>query len=84
MNPGKFENQIDSTCKRAKHKIDTKQIRNDFKLNKGSKLLIVEEKGKITIKPIKLDEKHILMLLSETSLKKTWDNKYDERWDDVL
>jgi len=32
----------------------------------------------------KLDEKNILMLLSENSLKKTWDNPYDERWDEVL
>ena len=32
----------------------------------------------------KINEKHLLMLLSESSLKKTWNNKYDERWDDVL
>lgn len=61
-----------------------KKIRDDFKIAKGTKLLVTEDKDKITIKPVKLDEKHILMLLSETSLKKTWDNPYDERWDDVL
>ncbi len=61
-----------------------KKIRDYFMLDKGTKLLIIEDKEKITIKPIRLDEKHIFMLLSETSLKKTWDNKYDERWDDVL
>ena len=61
-----------------------KEIRNDFKLEKGAKLLIKEENDIIVIKPIKLDEKHFLMLLSESSLKKVWDNKYDERWDDVL
>lgn len=61
-----------------------KKIREDFKISKGTKLLILEEKEKITIKPITLDEKHLFMLLSETSLKKVWDNKYDERWDDVL
>ncbi len=61
-----------------------KKIRDYLKIEKGTKLLISEDVDKITIKPVKLDEKHILMLLSETSLKKTWDNPYDERWDEVL
>ena len=61
-----------------------KKIRDDFKIGKGTKLLISEDKDKITIKPVKLTEKHFLMLLSESSLKKTWDNAYDERWDNVL
>ena len=61
-----------------------KVIRDIFKIDRGTKLLVSEDKGKIMIKPIKLDEKHLLMLISETSLKKTWDNPYDERWDDVL
>ena len=61
-----------------------KKMRDDLKIEKGTKLIVSEDKDKITIKPVKLDEKHILMLLSETSLKKTWDNPYDERWDDVL
>lgn len=61
-----------------------KKIREDLKISKGTKLIVSEDKEKITIKPVKLDEKHIFMLLSETSLKKTWDNPYDERWDDVL
>lgn len=61
-----------------------KKIRDDLKISKGTKLIVSEDRDKITIKPVKLDEKHILMLLSETSLTKTWDNPYDERWDDVL
>lgn len=61
-----------------------KVIRDIFKIGKGTKLLVSENNGKIMIKPVKLDEKHLLMLLSETSLKKTWDNPHDERWDDVL
>ena len=61
-----------------------KKIRKELNIEKGTKLIVSEDKDKITIKPVKLDEKHILMLLSETSLKKTWDNPYDERWDDVL
>jgi len=35
------------------------------------------------IKPIILDEKQLLIVLSESSLKKLWDNKYDERWDKI-
>ena len=61
-----------------------KKIRDDLKIAKGTKLIVSEDKDRITIKPVKLDEKHILMLLSESSLKKTWGNPYDERWDDVL
>ena len=61
-----------------------KKMRDDLKIGKGTKLLISEDKDKITIKPVKMSEKHLLMLLSETSLKKTWNNPYDDRWDDVL
>ena len=61
-----------------------KRIREDFNITKGVKLFVTEEEGKIILKPIVLDEKNVLMFLSETSLKKTWNNKYDARWDDVL
>ena len=61
-----------------------KQIRDDLKIVKGMKLLVTEEKDKVILTPIKLSESHVLMLLSEPALKKTWNNKYDERWDDVL
>ena len=61
-----------------------KKMRDDLKIGKGTKLLISEDKDRITIKPVKMSEKHLLMLLSETSLKKTWQNPYDERLDDVL
>jgi len=61
-----------------------KKFREDLKIKKGTKLLISEDNDRLTIKPVNLDDKHILMLLSESSLKKTWGNKYDERWDDVL
>ena len=40
-----------------------KRIREDFKLTKGTKLLISEDGDRITTKPVKLDEDHILMLL---------------------
>jgi AbrB family looped-hinge helix DNA binding protein len=61
-----------------------RKIRFNLHLEKGSQLIITEEKEKVILKPIKLDAKHAWMLLSEKSLKKVWDNPYDERWDDVL
>lgn len=61
-----------------------KKMRHDFRIKGGTKLLIKEEKDKIILKPAKVDEKHLLMLLSESSLKKVWDNPYDEQWDDVF
>ena len=61
-----------------------KKMRDDLKICKGTKLLVKEDKEKITIKPVKMDDKHLFKLLSETALKKVWDNPYDERWDDVL
>ena len=61
-----------------------KKMRDNLKITKGTKLIVSEDKDKIMIKPANVSEKHLLMLLSETSLKKTWNNPYDERWDDVL
>lgn len=61
-----------------------KKMRDDLKIGRGTKLLVSEDKDKITIKPVKMSENHLLMLLSETSLKRTWQNTYDERWDDVF
>ena len=61
-----------------------KKMRVDLEIKKGTRLLINEERDRIIIRPVTVDEKHLMMLLSETSLKKVWDNPYDERWDDVL
>ncbi|MDP3734296.1 MAG: AbrB/MazE/SpoVT family DNA-binding domain-containing protein [Nanoarchaeota archaeon] len=61
-----------------------KKLRDEFKIEKGTKLLISEEDDKIILKPAVLDERHLFMLVSEASLKKVWGNKYDERWDNVL
>jgi len=36
------------------------------------------------MKKLNFNEELLLMLLSESSLKKVWDNPFDERWDDVL
>jgi len=61
-----------------------KKMRDDLKIEKGTKLAIVEEKEKIVLKKITLDEDNLWMLTGEETLKKTWDNPYDEKWDDVL
>lgn len=36
------------------------------------------------IKGMDKEEKYFFMLLSETLLKKTWDNHYDMKWNDLL
>ncbi len=61
-----------------------KRFRDDLHIQKGTKLILSEDKGRIIIKPAELNEDQALLLLSEASLKKVWDNKFDERWDDVL
>ena len=61
-----------------------KKLRDEFNIEKGMKLVLREEKDGIVIKPARMTETQLLMLLSEPALKKTWDNHYDERWDDVL
>ena len=61
-----------------------KKMRLDLGIVKGTKLVVSEDSDKITIKPVKLEDKHLMLLLSESSLKKVWENIYDERWDDVL
>lgn len=62
-----------------------KKIRKELELERGTKLLITEENGRIIIKPLKIDEEaYFWMLAGESSLKETWNNKYDKRWDDVL
>ena len=61
-----------------------KKFRDDLQIGKNAKLLIAEEKGKLIIRKIVLDEDALWMLAGEETLKKTWANPHDERWDDVL
>lgn len=65
-----------------------KEIRNDMHLKKGDKLLLMTkgeklilQKADFLLKKLEVDKESIgNMMLSEESLKKDWDNKYDERW----
>ena len=62
-----------------------KKVRESLHMEKGTKLMLTEEKDRIIIRAIVPDEeKYALLMLSEASLKKIWDNPYDKRWDDVL
>jgi|GEM_PF-457251 len=61
-----------------------KKIRDDLKIEKGTRLIIIEEDSKITIKKATLEEDQLWMLAGEETLKKTWNNKHDERWNDAL
>ena len=59
------------------------KIQEACKLKKGDRLLLVEEKGTIILKKIENTEYINLILQSERTLKKIWDNKEDEIWDTV-
>jgi len=61
-----------------------KKFREDLNIEKGTKLIISEDKDKLTIKKLSIEEDELWMLVGEETLKNTWDNKYDKRWDDVL
>ncbi|MBI4895912.1 MAG: AbrB/MazE/SpoVT family DNA-binding domain-containing protein [Candidatus Aenigmarchaeota archaeon] len=65
-----------------------KDVRNEMNLIEGETLLMIVDDDKIILektsnikKKLKLPEGIKNMIMSEQSLKKDWDNKYDERWD---
>ena len=65
-----------------------KDIRKGMHLKKGDKLVLMTkgeqlilQKADAVLKKLGIDEESMgNMLVSEESLKKDWDNKYDERW----
>ena len=65
-----------------------KDIRKGMRLKKGDKLVLmtkgeqlIVQKADAVLKKLSIDEESIgNMLISEGTLKKDWDNKYDERW----
>lgn len=59
-------------------------IRKSACINVGDELLIMRDNGTILIKKMKKDDFKDLLKLSEISLKKFWDNKEDEIWDNYL
>ena len=64
-----------------------KDIRDELNLKQGETLIMIIEGKKIVIqksdrviKKLKSYEGEETMKMSEHSLKKDWDNKYDDRW----
>ncbi|MBU2477004.1 AbrB/MazE/SpoVT family DNA-binding domain-containing protein [Candidatus Micrarchaeota archaeon] len=67
-----------------------KKTRDELKVKKGTKLLLVEIEGKITLSKVDdlIKEKEnsegiATYIASEKSLKKDWGYKGDEVWDDL-
>lgn len=65
-----------------------KDIRKGMHLKKGDKLVLIAKGDKLILqkaeslmKKLSIDEESVgTMMLSEETLKKDWDNEYDERW----
>ncbi|MFH1182282.1 MAG: AbrB/MazE/SpoVT family DNA-binding domain-containing protein [Candidatus Woesearchaeota archaeon] len=65
-----------------------KSVRKEMNLKKGEKLLLMSEKGRIILTKVNEMLKRLeinaesteTMLASQESLKKEWNNEYDERW----
>ena len=65
-----------------------KEIRKGMHLKKGDKLVLMAkgeqlilQKADLLMKRLGIEEESISnMVASEGTLKKDWDNKYDERW----
>ena len=65
-----------------------KEIRKGMHLKKGDKLVLmakgeqlIMQKADAVLKKLGIEEESLNnMLASQETLKKDWDNKYDERW----
>ena len=65
-----------------------KEIRKGMHLKKGDKLVLMTkgeqlilQKADLLLKKLNIGQESIgTMLISEETLKKDWDNTYDERW----
>ena len=64
-----------------------KDVRNEMHLTEGETLVMIVEHDKIVLeksstikRKLKLQEGTKTMIMSEETLKKDWDNRYDERW----
>ena len=63
-----------------------KDVREEMKLKEGETLVMISDDRQIVLQKSekfikKLSQGEKTMIMSEHSLKKDWDNKYDERWD---
>ncbi|MFH0970399.1 MAG: AbrB/MazE/SpoVT family DNA-binding domain-containing protein [Candidatus Diapherotrites archaeon] len=67
-----------------------KKTRERWGIHKGDKLLLLENKGKIVLAPVKgskeaadVDEMQWIMGVSAQVLKEDWDYKGDDVWDEL-
>ncbi len=65
-----------------------KRVRDSLKIKEGSRLFMEEKNGKMTIvklepKAMDSDEVHWMMGVSQKVLKRDWDYKGDDIWDEL-
>lgn len=59
-------------------------IRNSLNISEGDELILTRANNSIILKKIKEDDFKDLLIHSEKALKKIWDNKEDEIWNNYL
>jgi len=59
-------------------------IRDSLKISEGDELILTRMNDSIVLKKVKQDDFKDLLIHSEKSLKKIWDNKEDEIWSNYL
>ena len=59
------------------------RIRNSMDIEKGDKLLVIQNNDSIIIRKVKENDFSDLLKHSEKVAKKLWDNKEDEVWNNV-
>lgn len=60
------------------------EIRRSIGISVGDELIAVRNGETLCLKKVKKDDFKDLLKLTELSLKKFWDNKEDEIWDNYL
>ena len=59
-------------------------MRQALNINQGDDLIVTKTDDSVIIKKVKTDDFKDLLVLSESALKKLWDNKEDEIWNSYL
>lgn len=59
-------------------------IRNSLNILEGDSLILTQNEESIVLRKLKQDDFEDLFKLNELSLRKLWDNKEDEIWNDYL
>lgn len=60
------------------------KIRNSLSIKQGDNLIIMQNNNSIVLKKVNEDDFKDLLIHSEKSLQKIWDNKEDEIWNSYL